>query len=745
MLSPWRLTLLGAVVVTVLWTGTSSPDSQSTALTVGLPTASLSALTAGAPTEVTVSVSIAFPDATPVIPESVNVLQVDASGKAVYPPIAMLNDDGEDGDDTAGDLIFSGRVTLGSASPGLIRLQVSAAFYSVVRRVLSPIAVVEVFPAGVPLGIQASDLAGAGQCVVSPSNGDLLVSNELLMFFPPGTDVGVVSTAASSVSGNVIGVETFPTFDMWQVQVPCSTAGCVESSVATLQANPSLQWAEPNFCTQTQGVVPNDPQFGAPMGQYGPQRIEADKAWAITKGFFIFNNRGLVPPAIVVSPRIAIVDSGINDPDGEFAGRIRLGKNYTAVVPRTDDCNHGTPVAGVAGAAGNNATDIAGISWYPLLIDIKTSRTVGANCLGTTAWAAAAFKEAVDAGAHVINYSSTNRTRNEAEAQAVEYVNKADRVLVSAAGNDGGSDKRYPAGFSFGNKECFGVIFQSCFNAQNVSVGATDSADAIWVNSNFGDWVLFYAPGDMIVSTDAGGGTSVASGTSLAAPHVAGTAALAKASNPNLSMFSVVRLLGDDRVGNDPLGNVMARINAFKTVLAASARNCSKCPDAPTVKVNPRDATVNMGTANALRGGTQPVSVHGVSIPLDVLSGATTYDVTFDGSLNSWDSCNQAQGNFDCFSVSVSNQPFWTIAPVNRDPAVNPNLSVGFSWGGAMCGSAAIQTNNIPTGIVTMRSVVTATAPGDYLNIVLDTSAAAMPDKTFPSWGTIRVLDITPR
>jgi hypothetical protein len=701
---------------------------------VALPVVDPAAVRVGTHPVITVSVSISYPDNQPVIPSSVKLLEIDDKGQATI--LATLNDNGTDGDAMAGDSIFSGRVQLHAAPIGLIRLQVSAVFSNTPGTVLSPVATVEVFPSPVPLTIQSSDLE---QCVNSPGGGQF-ISNELLMFFEPGTHYSTVSQTARSVTGTVIGLQSFPRFNIWQVRIQCSSASCVEAAVDALQGDPNILRAEPNFCTDTLGVTPNDPLFGGLGGQYGPQRIEADKAWAITKGNLVTERNSF--------PIIGIVDSGIDDTHLEFAGRVVKAKNYTDAM-FMDDCGHGTAVAGVAGATGNNRTDIAGISWHAQLVDLKVARltadpmTGNVKCKGTTLAGAAAFREAANRGATVINYSIGNKKRNKAEAEGIDYVNKADRLLVAAAGNDNSNVKIYPAGFGR-RQECFGLVFRDCYDATNVSVGATDRNDMRWVDpasgggSNYGDWVLFYAPGANIRTTQVGGGTRTASGTSFAAPHVAGTASLAKASDPNRSMFSVYLRLGDDQVGNDPNGNPMARINAFKTVLAVSAKNCGTCPDAPTVKVNPRDATVNIGTTDVPRDGRQAISVHGVSIPLDAAAG---YEVRFGGTLSTWDSCSAMQGFRDCFSVSVSAKPFWMITRDDRDLTLNPSLSVGFVWGGMTRGSQTLQTLNIIQSFANMAG----RGADNFLNVVLDTAAGTNPDNAFPSWGTIRILDITPR
>ena len=112
--------------------------------TVGAPVTSPSAIPAGRSIQLTVTCTITSgPNDTAVIPAGVNLLRVDANGK-VLAILGVMHDDGTGGDAVAGDGIFAVRLTVSGAAPEPLRLQVSAPFYRVVKRVLSAVTVVPV-------------------------------------------------------------------------------------------------------------------------------------------------------------------------------------------------------------------------------------------------------------------------------------------------------------------------------------------------------------------------------------------------------------------------------------------------------------------------------------------------------------------------------------------------------------------------------------------------------------------------
>jgi len=219
---------------------------------------------------------------------------------------------------------------------------------------------------------------------------------------------------------------------------------------------------------------------------------------------------------------VAVVDTGVDSAHPDLAGQVLPGADFITGVegPITDPNGHGTHVAGIIAAAAGNGEGIAGVAPGARILPI---RVLGANGGGYLSDAANGIVYAADHGADVINLSISSTTSIDAMTNAIAYARSRGVVVVAAAGNmrANGSPASYPAADP-------GVI----------AVAATDSADRVASYSNAGDYVDVAAPGTAVLSTFPGGYRRL-SGTSMAAPHVAGLAALVRAAD---------RALGPDQV-----------------------------------------------------------------------------------------------------------------------------------------------------------------------------------------------------
>lgn len=247
--------------------------------------------------------------------------------------------------------------------------------------------------------------------------------------------------------------------------------------------------------------VPNDPEYSK---QWNFRNINVEQAWDETKGDGI---------------TVAVIDTGVSKvPDLKLTNFV---KGYDFVNNKddaSDDNGHGTHVAGTIAQSTNNGYGVAGIAYQANIMPLKVLSGSGG---GTIADIAEAIKFAADNDADVINLSLGGGGASNMIEEAIKYAHSKGVVIIAAAGNEGRNSSSYPARYP-----------------DVMSVSATDAAGDKASYSNFGAGVDISAPGGsetgkIIQNTvDPSSGESVFvgfQGTSMAAPHVAGVAALVRA------------------------------------------------------------------------------------------------------------------------------------------------------------------------------------------------------------------------
>jgi thermitase len=279
------------------------------------------------------------------------------------------------------------------------------------------------------------------------------------------------------------------------LRLPAETAAQVASTPGF------IQWEQPVWALET---IPDDPGWGQ---QYGPASIQAPLAWDVTTG--------------TVTVTIAIVDTGIDLGHPDFAGKLVTGTTFiTTTTSPQDDNGHGTHVAGIAAATGNNALGIAGVNWGARLMPIKVLDSQGN---GDDLDVAAGIVWAADHGAKVVNLSLGGECPSPIMDLAVTYAYTSGVTVVAAAGNTGRAGVLCPAAYE-----------------PAIAAAATGPSNLQAAFSTYGPEVDLAAPGVGIYSTMPGGGYGYKSGTSMAAPHIAGAAALL-ASLPRFNTPAIIR------------------------------------------------------------------------------------------------------------------------------------------------------------------------------------------------------------
>ncbi len=296
-------------------------------------------------------------------------------------------------------------------------------------------------------------------------------------------------------------------------------------------AIPPLQRDSPSSSASFQAAaLPNDPELLNESRSYAPQLLNLLAAW------------DFVPPETPVI--IAVLDSGIAPAHPEFAGRVLPGYDFVNNdADPADDHGHGTHVAGIVAAATDNGEGIAGVCGFCQLLPVKV---LNESREGSAAGIADGIHYAVDQGAQIIVLSLGRSIGSQTVLDAVNYAHEHDVLLVAAAGNDGVDVPFYPAAYP-----------------NVLAVNATDRFDHKLALSNFGTYIDVAAPGDNIYSTyhkpnGDHGLYAYMSGTSMAAPFVAGVAGLLLAQAPERSASDLSRLITSTAVdlgepGWDPL------------------------------------------------------------------------------------------------------------------------------------------------------------------------------------------------
>ena len=437
------------------------------------------------------------------------------------------------------------------------------------------------------------------------------ISGEYIVKFKPQINSvrgagksGVAGMAAANKLASEKGARILSAFKNVNVHAKFESAGMLHISDVTatnyqaLKNNPEVEFIEPNYMLS---LPPDFKQDSQPVTQMGVAasstdtysqsfaQVQVTESWSLEQS-----------PASATKTIVAVIDTGLDVNHAVFKDSNAVYKNMAEVngitgvdddgngyvddkngwnfVDRSaymyDDADHGTHVAGIIVGSGQ---DIFQIPVRESKVRIMPLKFLNGNGSGTTADAINAMYYAVNNGAKVINNSWGGPSYSRSLHDAYKYAYDNDVVIVTAAGNahvdiSNSSTAMYPAALD---------------TPSNITVGNSTSTDQRhWTSNYSSSLVHVFAPGASIMSTIPGSHCGDANnlfyycltnmtGTSMAAPFVAGLAALAIREASHLSAYQirgVIMSAIDVSSALNGYSQTAGRVNALKVIQIAQAQ-----------------------------------------------------------------------------------------------------------------------------------------------------------------------------
>ncbi|MFA6306833.1 MAG: S8 family serine peptidase [Patescibacteria group bacterium] len=352
------------------------------------------------------------------------------------------------------------------------------------------------------------------------------------------------------------------------IAIKIAQAGDFNNFLNYYSGLPEVEYAEPNYLYQA-AIIPSDTYFN---NQWYLQKVKAIETW---------DNKRESPEIV-----IAILDSGVQISHPDLRSNIWLNKKEIADNNIDDDRNgfiddvngwdfvnnvpdpspkfkpdfsedgilHGTIIAGIAAASGNNAAGIAGITWKAKIMPLKVLDDKGE---GSASKVIKAVDYAVANGANIINLSFVGFGYSQGLDDAIKRAYNAGIIVVAAGGNEVGQGD----GYYLDQTPMYPVCLDGA-NGENrvIGVAATDTLDQKAAFSSFGNKCIdIAAPGVSVFSTVVYSPDNYLngqpfnkyydgywSGTSVAVPMVSGALALIASANPALNRDQIIKTLLDN-------------------------------------------------------------------------------------------------------------------------------------------------------------------------------------------------------
>lgn len=389
----------------------------------------------------------------------------------------------------------------------------------------------------------------------STSAGASSVETYMLQFDPNTSEMERAQVLAEM---NAVLVEWMAPIHVAKIQV--QAVGDADGRAFAAAANPAVQFVERDDAIVEGAYLPNDPDFVDASKTYAQETIRLAAAWDVNTG-----------SADVI---IAVLDTGLSFSHAELAMRFVPGYDLmNDDDDPSDDHGHGTHVAGIIAAQMDNNVGIAGVCPNCRIMPVKV---LDKQNLGSWSTVAEGIIYAVDHGAQIINVSLGGAKPSPTVEAAVAYAASKGVLIVAAAGNARSTEPFYPAAYD-----------------HVLAVSATDKLDDLWPLSNSGNYIDVAAPGHMIYSTmplelSYEVGYAYMTGTSMAAPHVAGLADLLLSQDASRSAAELEKIItaSADDLG-EPGWDVVfgyGRINAYAALTYDGSDSQPPVEQAPPVR-----------------------------------------------------------------------------------------------------------------------------------------------------------------
>ena len=357
------------------------------------------------------------------------------------------------------------------------------------------VAAVPVAAAPVAVAVAVANVASSG---VPPRGEQRFVPNEIVLGFSSRATQQQIDQVARRYGVTRLGSQSFPLIDLtlyrWRIngrRSVADTIGAIENERLVVSAQPNYL-----FTLQETAAVKASPNSSGDAAQYVLRKLQIEQAHRVATGKNI---------------SIAVIDSEIDAKHPDLAGAI--AKAFDALGGDETPQSHGTAMAGAIAAHGK----LSGIALGPQLLAARAFDNTTGGAKATSFAIYKSLQWAADNGARVINMSFAGPADPNLHRMLTAAYDKG-IVLVAAAGNAGPkSAPLYPAA-----------------DPDVIAVTATDSNDGLFSMANRGSYIAVAAPGVEILALAPGGSYQVTTGTSVAAAHVSGIAAMLLEEKPSL-------------------------------------------------------------------------------------------------------------------------------------------------------------------------------------------------------------------